>query len=233
MATKPNFRTAKASPSEEPDSDAYDPNRFTVTRMPTEFLRWMLKNPLPREKKEDLWKDTLPPGMDPPPQAAPKDDEPALVMRRTGATPHVVPLASNSEVQAPPANRKKALVALLILGTLIGCLFLFWDTGNAPPEPTTSVSAATGPAIPPEEVGTPSASAAITRPESAPEKQPQPELTTTRRVEHKPTKPQAPLPAPKPSTVKKPAPSPSPEPVPSHPAPQTTTGDELELIVGQ
>ena len=47
----------------DPKTEEFDANRFGKFRMPTDFFRWAISTPLPKANEEDLWHDTLPPGV--------------------------------------------------------------------------------------------------------------------------------------------------------------------------
>lgn len=61
MATQTNNEKPDP-PVDSDDETSVDPHRLAVVRMPTAFLKWVISQPLPKEDKDKLWLDTLPPG---------------------------------------------------------------------------------------------------------------------------------------------------------------------------
>ncbi len=226
MATNPNF-PPQEDPPNEADSDSYDPNRFTITRMPTEFLRWMLHNPLPRAKKEDLWKDTLPPGVLPQhQQVRPHLSRGKAIDKVTSKFSRSLRPRTTPQAEGRGCGGHRVLLTPWRCGCTSCCLTTVErrrttePVAEKPPEPAPVDEPK--PQIQPEKPK---------HEDPDPAGDPQPNLTKPSTVKHKASEqkpaPAAPRQPPPENATPKQQVNPPPSPQPK------ASGDELELIVGQ
>ncbi len=105
-------------------SKTFDPERLGVFKMSNTFLQWVLKNPPPKGKPENLWKDTLPPGMEL------RADEPAMVERSSEGGVRVKPLTPrNGSIESGRSWKTPLLVAGGVVLLAIGGVVV-WPSGS-------------------------------------------------------------------------------------------------------
>src|SRR5690606_7705436 len=103
---------------EERTSEEFDPNRFGKFKLNTNFFKWAISTPLPKEREEDLWHDTIPPGgvEGKPPASLPEGPTAELKASRPGVPPRVLDLTpEEAEVLKKGKLRRAGVVFLAVV----------------------------------------------------------------------------------------------------------------------
>lgn len=121
------------------NSDEFDANEFGRFRLSANFFKWAISTPLPRERDEDLWRDTVPPGQAKgfPPKDPARSPTAEVMPGGTGGRKRALDL-SPSEAKALGKNRSRGWIplALFALFTVGGPLtYLATKSPVAPPAP--------------------------------------------------------------------------------------------------
>ena len=120
-----------APEEEERTSEEFDPNRFGKFKLNTNFFKWAISTPLPKEREEDLWHDTIPPGgvEGKSPASLPQGPTAELKASRPGVPPRVLDLTpEEAEVLKKGKFRRVGVIALISL--LFGGVVAFFVAGN-------------------------------------------------------------------------------------------------------
>ena len=140
----PEGATPRDEREEERTSDEFDPNRFGKFKLNTNFFKWAISTPLPKEREEDLWHDTIPPGgvEGRPPASLPEGPTAELKATRPGVPPRVLDLTpSEAAVLKKGKLRRTGVFALIFV--LIGGLVAFFVAGNDGSEEQATIKAPT------------------------------------------------------------------------------------------